>query len=60
MIPAQRDLFDFKLEPVDTLKYECPEPMRHSQDELRCRLCGVLWGTDEPRPPCHTPLTSQG
>jgi hypothetical protein len=37
-----------------TLKAACPAPYHHTSDEYRCRRCGVVWGVDEPRPPCHS------
>jgi hypothetical protein len=32
----------------------CPSPQRHGQDEYHCTVCNVIWGVDEPRPPCDT------
>lgn len=34
-----------------------PEPClvgyyKYGQDEYRCPKCGLIWGTDEPRPEC--------
>lgn len=33
---------------------QCPRPQRHGQDEYHCTVCNVIWGIDEPRPPCDT------
>lgn len=39
---------------LEPLKQTCPAPVRHGQDEYHCTVCNVIWGVDEPRPPCDT------
>lgn len=38
----------------------CPPAIRYGQDEYRCQKCGVVWGVDEPRPPCQGTNLTRG
>jgi hypothetical protein len=38
--------------PLKAIREDCASPIRFGQDEYRCRLCGLIWGVDEPRPAC--------
>lgn len=49
---GELDLGPFDLTPLNDTP--CPAPTRYGQDEYKCRTCGVIWGIDEPRPPCHS------
>ena len=34
-------------------------PVRYGQDQYRCSFCGMVWDTDEERPPCQAHLEEE-